>query len=84
MHIWYAGLDSPERHIAHVKSRRKAGGHDIPEADIRRRYETRREILVWLMPKLASLLVYDNQTYHDPYHTDFEVRYDLGRNFPDC
>jgi len=65
-HIWYVGLDSPERHIARVKARHKAGGHDIPEADIRRRYETSRENLVWLMPKLASLLVYDNSTESDP------------------
>ena len=64
--IWYVGLDSPERHIARVKARRRAGGHDIPEADIRRRYETSRENLVWLMRKLASLLVYDNSTEADP------------------
>jgi predicted ABC-type ATPase len=66
VHVWYVGLDSPERHIARVKARRRAGGHDIPEADIRRRYETSRENLVWLMPKLASLLVYDNSTEADP------------------
>jgi predicted ABC-type ATPase len=66
VHIWFIGLDSPQRHIARVMARRKAGGHDIPEADIRRRYETSRENLVWLMPKLASLLVYDNTGEADP------------------
>lgn len=66
VHVWYVGLDSPERHIARVKARHKAGGHDIPEEDIRRRYETSRENLVWLMPKLATLLVYDNSTEADP------------------
>lgn len=60
VHIWYVGLDSPERHVARVRARVKAGGHDIPEADIRRRYETSRQNLVWLMPKLASLRVFDN------------------------
>ncbi|MEO7743881.1 MAG: hypothetical protein ABIR98_13160 [Usitatibacter sp.] len=60
VHIWYVGLDSPERHIARVRARVKAGGHDISEADIRRRYEASRQNLVWLTPKLASLHIYDN------------------------
>jgi predicted ABC-type ATPase len=54
VHVWYVGLDAVERHLARVRSRVKAGGHDIPEADIRRRYETSRENLAWLMPKLAG------------------------------
>jgi predicted ABC-type ATPase len=66
VHAWFVGLDSVDRHIARVKSRRNAGGHDIPEADIRRRHETSRENLVWLMPRLASLRVYDNSTEADP------------------
>lgn len=66
VHVWFVGLDSPERHVARVKARHKAGGHDIPEADIRRRFETSRENLVWLMPSLASLLVYDNSAEADP------------------
>jgi predicted ABC-type ATPase len=33
--IWYAGLKSPELHIARVRSRVSKGGHDIPEATIR-------------------------------------------------
>ncbi|MGH8574211.1 MAG: hypothetical protein ACREX8_16790 [Gammaproteobacteria bacterium] len=37
VHVWYAGLSSPELHIERVRSRVRKGGHDIPEADIRRR-----------------------------------------------
>ena len=66
VHIWFVGLDRVERHLARVRARVKAGGHDIPEADIRRRYETSRENLAWLMPKLASLRVYDNSIDADP------------------
>lgn len=44
--IWFVGLDSPERHIARVKARHKAGGHDIPEEDIRRRFDATRENLI--------------------------------------
>jgi len=66
VHVWYVGLDTAERHVARVKARHMAGGHDIPESDIRRRYETSRENLVWLMPRLASLSVYDNSVEADP------------------
>ncbi len=66
LHIWFVGLDRVERHLARVRARVKAGGHDIPEADIRRRYRTSRENLAWLMPKLASLRLYDNSIEADP------------------
>jgi len=35
VHVWFVGLDGVERHLARVRARVKAGGHDIPEADIR-------------------------------------------------
>ena len=66
VHVWFVGLDGVERHLARVRARVKAGGHDIPEADIRRRYRTSRENLAWLMPKLASLHLYDNSTEANP------------------
>lgn len=66
VHVWFVGMDDVERHLARVRARVKAGGHDIPEADIRRRYETSRENLAWLMPKLASLHLYDNSIEADP------------------
>jgi len=66
VHMLYIGLSSPELHIARVRSRVRAGGHDIPEADIRRRYEHSRMNLVHLLPKLASLRVYDNSAESDP------------------
>jgi predicted ABC-type ATPase len=63
---WYAGLDSVEHHIARVRSRVRKGGHDIPEADIRRRFDNSRLNLIELMPKLAALRVYDNSEEADP------------------
>ena len=66
VHIWFAGLEGVGLHLARVRARVKAGGHDIPEADIRRRYDGSRENLVLLMPKLASLRIYDNSTEGDP------------------
>jgi predicted ABC-type ATPase len=64
--VWYAGLSSPELHLARVKARVRKGGHDIAEADIRRRYEHSRLNLIDLLPHLAALRVYDNSTDADP------------------
>lgn len=64
--VWYAGLASPELHIARVRARVQRGGHDIPEADIRRRYEHSRLNLIALLPKLTELRMYDNSTEADP------------------
>ena len=66
VHVWYAGLSSPELHIQRVKARVVHGGHDIPEAKIRERYESSRANLARLMPHLASLRVYDNSAEGDP------------------
>ena len=64
--IWYVGLATPELHIARVHSRVAAGGHDIPEARIRERYEKSVLNLVDLMPKLTELRVFDNSEEGDP------------------
>jgi predicted ABC-type ATPase len=64
--VWYVGLASPELHIARVCSRVAAGGHDIPEAKIRQRYESSRLNLLDLMPKLTELRVFDNSEQADP------------------
>lgn len=64
--IWYVGLATPEIHIARVRSRVAAGGHDIPEATIRERYKNSMINLVDLMPGLTELLVYDNSEEADP------------------
>lgn len=64
--IWYAGLDSPERHIARVRARVAVGGHDIPEAKIRERFVRSRQNLIRLLPLLTELFLFDNSTEGDP------------------
>jgi predicted ABC-type ATPase len=64
--MWFCGLDSPERHIARVRARVAAGGHDIPEAKIRERYPAALKNLIALMPHLAQLQVYDNSAEAAP------------------
>jgi predicted ABC-type ATPase len=66
IHVWYVGLASPELHIQRVRARVRRGGHDIPEAVIRRRFEHSRLNLVALLPRLAALRVYDNSVESDP------------------
>jgi len=66
VYVWYAGLATPELHVARVRSRVRHGGHDVPETDIRRRYEHSRLNLVQLLPKLAALRLYDNSAEADP------------------
>lgn len=66
VHVWYAGLSGPELHIARVRARVRRGGHDIPETDIRRRYQHSRLNLIQLLPKLTALRMYDNSAEADP------------------
>lgn len=66
VHVWYAGLATPELHIARVRARVARGGHDIPEQAIRRRFEHSRLNLIQLLPVLAALRVYDNSVEADP------------------
>jgi len=58
--MWFLALASAEQHIARVRARVSEGGHDIPEAAIRERYDRSRENLVALLPHLDRLRVYDN------------------------
>ncbi len=64
--IFYVGLADPELHLERVRGRVRAGGHDIPEADIRRRWRHSRMNLVRLLPVLTELRVYDNSVDADP------------------
>ena len=66
VYIWYVGLASPEHHLARVKARVRHGGHDIPEADIRRRFDQSRLQLIELLPVLTELRLYDNSMDADP------------------
>jgi predicted ABC-type ATPase len=64
--VFYVGLASADAHVERVAQRVRAGGHDIPEADIRRRYRHSLLNLVQLLPVLTELRVYDNSATADP------------------
>lgn len=65
--VWYVGLGSPETHLRRIRARVSRGGHDIPERDVRRRYDASRLNLIRLLPRLTELRVYDNSTDADPH-----------------
>ena len=48
--VWYGGLVTPEPPVARVKARVAAGGHDIPEATVRARWQTSMANLIRLLP----------------------------------
>ncbi len=58
--MWFVGLTTVEQHIARVRARVAAGGHDIPEEKIRERWDTARRNLITLMGYLTELRVFDN------------------------
>jgi predicted ABC-type ATPase len=64
--IWYVGLSSPELHLARVRARVARGGHDIPAAQVRARYDSSRLNLIRLLPGLTELRVFDNSAEADP------------------
>ncbi|MBV9515042.1 MAG: ZTL protein [Mycobacteriaceae bacterium] len=64
--MFYVGLPSPDAHMARVRQRVRAGGHDIPDATIRRRWRHSRQNLVQLLPALTELRLYDNSLDADP------------------
>ena len=66
VHVWVAGLSTHELHLKRIAARVAAGGHDIPEAKVRERFDASRSNLVKLMPHLATLRVYDNSFEADP------------------
>ena len=66
VNIWFVGLATVELHLERVRRRVAKGGHDIPEAKVRERYQRGRENLIRLLPRLAALRVLDNSAEADP------------------
>jgi predicted ABC-type ATPase len=66
LHIWFAGLTDVELHIDRVRRRVAKGGHNIPAAKIRERFENGRVNLIRLLPHVTELYLYDNSAEADP------------------
>ena len=64
--VWFVGLATPELHIERVRTRVARGGHAIPEAKIRERWDSSRRNLIALMPDVTELRVFDNSATGEP------------------
>ena len=58
----YIGLRSPELAILRVRQRHRSGGHDVPAADVARRYKRSLQNLSILFPVADETLVFDNSS----------------------
>jgi predicted ABC-type ATPase len=58
--LLYVGLANPILNVQRVASRVQSGGHDVPEADIRRRYQRSMTNLVLAAELVDLLSVHDN------------------------
>lgn len=63
--IWYVGLDSAQAHVDRVRARVARGGHDIPEARIRERFDRSVENLIALIRHISELKLFDNSVEVD-------------------
>ena len=56
----FIALSSADMHVARVAQRVRGGGHHIPEAVIRRRYNLAFDNLIKAIPLCEAVVIYDN------------------------
>lgn len=62
----FVALKHPDEHIARVKARVAAGGHDVPEEKIRSRWEGSHQQLTVFARHVDHLLVFANEKLGEP------------------
>ena len=58
--LYYIGLDSATESVLRIANRVKRGGHDIPTADVERRFAGRWEAVAKVLPYCDEAEFYDN------------------------
>ena len=59
----YVTLELADLAVARVKARVAAGGHNVDEDKVRKRWATSQRVLMDFIPYLDELVVFDNSTY---------------------
>lgn len=59
--LYYVGVSSATESISRIKNRVLKGGHDIPTADVERRYSKRFEDLAKVLPYCDEAVFFDNE-----------------------
>ena len=58
----YIGTENVEINLARIRNRVLAGGHDVPEEDVRRRYRRSFENLALAIKRANHTILFDNST----------------------
>jgi predicted ABC-type ATPase len=58
----YIGTENVEIKLARIRNRVLAGGHDVPESDVRRRYKRSFENLPTALARADHTILFDNST----------------------
>jgi predicted ABC-type ATPase len=58
----YIGTENVEINLARIRNRVLAGGHDVPESDVRRRYRRSFKSLLIAMERADHTILFDNST----------------------
>jgi predicted ABC-type ATPase len=58
----YIGAENVEINLARIRNRVLAGGHDVPESDVRRRYQRSFENLPTALARADHTILFDNST----------------------
>ncbi|MBY3141831.1 AAA family ATPase [Rhizobium laguerreae] len=77
--LYYVALDSVETNVERVKQRVLKGGHDIPEADIRRRHKGSLEKLTEALKLSDEVVLMDNSGLTP--HEVFTIRSGVVQSF---
>lgn len=59
--LYYVGVSSAEESIKRIRNRVEKGGHDIPSADVERRYLKRFDDLAKVLPYCNEVRFFDNE-----------------------
>lgn len=59
--LYYVGVGSAEESIKRIRNRVEKGGHDIPSADVERRYLKRFDDLTKVLPYCNEVRFFDNE-----------------------
>jgi predicted ABC-type ATPase len=64
--MYYVGVETADIAVARVADRVRRGGHDIPESDIRRRFDVSAKNLITAVSLCDEIGVYDNTEFFKP------------------
>jgi predicted ABC-type ATPase len=64
--VVYVGLRSPKLAVERVRLRHLSGGHNVPSADVHRRYSRSLKNLVEVYPTADRVVVLDNSSARQP------------------